>query len=50
MMNDEIHDNQELSNDMVDSGLSTPESYSSGKHIHKKIKISQSDSDSSSDS
>lgn len=33
-----------------DSGLSTPDSYSSEKHVHKKMKTSNSDACSESDS
>lgn len=40
--NDE--DAEEL-DDQEDSGLSTPGSFSSTKHIHKKMKLSNSDND-----
>lgn len=32
-----------------DSGLNTPDSYASDQHVHKKIKLSQSDENSDSD-
>jgi geminin len=34
-------DNDEPSNDQGDSGLSTPDSFSSGNHVHKKMKNSK---------
>jgi len=42
-------DNDEPSNDQGDSGLSTPDSFSSGNHVHKKMKTANSDSCSESD-
>lgn len=47
-MNEDQFSNDDDSNslnDQEDSGLSTPDSYSSTKHVHKKMKISNSDDD-----
>jgi len=40
---DTSDDDHEPSNGQEDSSLSTPDSYSSGKHIHKKMKTSPED-------
>lgn len=42
-------DDDEPCNEQGDSGLSTPDSYSSVKHIHKKMKTSHSNDCSDSD-
>lgn len=45
MLSEDHFSNDEQSNDEGESGLSTPDSVSSVKHVHKKMKISNSDDD-----
>lgn len=47
MNEDELSNDEdaEPSNNQVNSGLSTPDSFSSTEHVHKKMKLSNSDND-----